>query len=115
MGSKIPPVIPASTIAPLLYVLLTFVLPMAPVIGGFCPMVLYVLLLAFGAKNVMNVTLHNASRKQSRPQLNVYLHGAPLTDCLWLQAADSSTSEKGAESTVKEAVSAAANGDAKAK
>ena len=88
MSSKIPPALPAPVIAPALYILLSFVLPLAPVIGGFCPLILWVLMLAFGAKNVMNVTLHNA--------------------------ADSSKATAAAASTVKEAVSAAANGDAKA-
>ena len=89
MSSKIPPALPAPVIAPALYILLSFVLPLAPVIGGFCPLILWVLMLAFGAKNVMNVTLHNA-------------------------ADSSKATAAAAASTVKEAVSAAANGDAKA-
>jgi hypothetical protein len=88
VSSKIPPAVPAPVIAPLLYIILSFVLPLAPVVGGFCPLVLWVLMLAFGAKNVMNVTLHNGQ-------------------------VDSSVAAKAtaAAATVKEAVSDAAKKD----
>eukprot|EP01046_Picozoa_sp_COSAG06_P043511 COSAG06_NODE_5709_length_3311_cov_2.768991_2_plen_91_part_00 len=88
MAKMIPPVIPAPVVGPAIYVLFSFVLPMAPVIGGFCPLILTILMIAFGGKNIMSVTLSNASSS----------------------ATPAPASEK---ASVAEAVKAAANGDAK--
>ena len=59
VGSKIPPAVPKPTVGPGIYVLFTFVLPMAPAIGPFSPLLLSVIMTAFGGKNIIEVTRSN--------------------------------------------------------
>jgi hypothetical protein len=61
VGSKIPAAIPKPVVGPGIYILLVFVLPMAPVVGPFCPLLLSVIMGAFGASQIIEVTRSNAA------------------------------------------------------
>ena len=61
VGSNIPPAIPKPTIGPVIYLLFSFVLPMAPVIGPFCPLLLSIIMAAFGGRNIIHITRSNAA------------------------------------------------------
>ena len=69
VGSHIPPAVPKPAVGPGLYVLFTFVLPMAPAIGPFSPLLLSTIMTAFGGKNIIEVTRSNvpASSKSVPP------------------------------------------------
>lgn len=61
VGSKIPPAIPKPAVGPGIYALFTFVLPMAPAVGPFSPLILSVIMTAFGGRNIIAVTRSNAA------------------------------------------------------
>ena len=63
VGSKIPPAVPKPIVGPAVYLLFSFLLPMAPVIGPFCPLLLSIIMGAFGGRNIIEVTRSNAAPK----------------------------------------------------
>jgi hypothetical protein len=72
VGSKIPSAIPKPTIGPAIYLLFSFVLPMAPAIGPFCPLLLSIIMAAFGGSNIIEVTRSNAApTKAAAPSAEV--------------------------------------------